>query len=582
MSKKVSRRTFIKGAVGAGASLNFFPRVMMGCGDGGSLEGDSTGLGQPAPLLFISIDSLPPEYLDLDANGKKRGTKGNRLMPNVCAFLREATHFTDARDYMPAATDMNHLNAIAGTSSAQTGIISVAVQPYSWNPDGTCDMQRPHMSWARDDQGRPVDTLFNAWKRKWPRSKTIYSSGKFWVADMYRTDTSDVDIFLTGSDRPDYVDPPESWNFYDPVNDTDGKEDPESLMQRVLIQQILMKDPEHFPADSWLVDATLKVLEREEPDFGVILLAQMDDVQHAMGTAWNPDAFEEGGFRCGWRDRQNPWICREPVLDAVRDVDEQFGRLIAGLKGMDRYREATLVLYSDHGHISHLLQRGLEDGQRLHGSTDVVDILHKAGSLSDDEKDGKGFATVTACSFGILYWKGEISMRKQRAFEAKEILTAHEVVHPSTGKRECPWEVMIHEDMIRGMEGVAGPGELWHEYFGPRDDGVSPIWPDMVITMKNGWQIPLYGDVVANFGMEFPFPLPPLTVFLGGHGAPDTQRIVMAASGPGIPRGRVLFDPEYQRDFRIADLAITMQKRFGLKLKSSTVGRDRSMDLSAG
>ena len=34
-------------------------------------------------------------------------------------FLAQGTLLEDARDYLPSATDMNHLNALAGTSSGQ-------------------------------------------------------------------------------------------------------------------------------------------------------------------------------------------------------------------------------------------------------------------------------------------------------------------------------------------------------------------------------------------------------------------------------------------------------------------------------
>jgi hypothetical protein len=72
-------------------------------------------------LIFIAIDGLHPKYFELDAKGLPGGIEGNWLMPNINAFLKKSLWYKNAKAYLPAATDMNHLNALAGTSSAQTG-----------------------------------------------------------------------------------------------------------------------------------------------------------------------------------------------------------------------------------------------------------------------------------------------------------------------------------------------------------------------------------------------------------------------------------------------------------------------------
>lgn len=190
MSGRMSRRSFLKGAVGTGLVLTV-PQGIAGCGDDGGSSG-ATPQGRPSPVLFVSIDSLPPSYMTLNSRGERGGRDGDWLMPNLMRFLGESTLFADARGYLPAATDMNHLNALAGTSSAQTGVVSVSVQPYNWNPDGTMRIEPIHVAWFRDDRGRPVDTLFNAWKRRWPQSRTAYIAGKFWVGEMFRSPISDV------------------------------------------------------------------------------------------------------------------------------------------------------------------------------------------------------------------------------------------------------------------------------------------------------------------------------------------------------------------------------------------------------
>ena len=573
MSGRLSRRSFLKGAVGTGLVLTV-PQGIAGCGDDGGSSG-ATPQGGPSPVLFVSIDSLPPSYLTLNSRGERGGRDGDWLMPNLMRFLGESTLFADARGYLPAATDMNHLNAVAGTSSAQTGVISVSVQPYNWNPDGTMRIEPIHVSWFRDEQGRPVDTLFNAWKRKWPQSKTMYIAGKFWVGEMFRSPISDVDIIVTGGTHPGYVRKPEARNFYDPPGDEDAGTDPESLYQVFGGRVVLMRDPAHFPSDRWIVDATLEVLEREKPDLGVILLAQMDDAQHAFGSVSDPDEFVACETQpCHYQSTRHPLTYREPILDAVRDVDNEFGRLLEGLRGMEKYRDATIILYSDHGHINHLFQEDLGK------STDMVEILHREGLITDEEKRGIGFAALGVSSVGGIWWKGDnLEERQVRALAAREALLRHEVVNPQTGERECPWYVGAHEDMIQGLPGYAEPGVLWHEYYGPRNDGESLLWPDLVLGAKNGWQVPVYGGVLANIGIKLPDWFPPLTLFLGGHGSIDTLPIVMALHGPGVAAGKVVHDPAYEKNHRISDLALTIAQMYGLTLRTTTVGRDLTADL---
>lgn len=55
--------------------------------------------------------------------------------------------------------------------------------------------------------------------------------------------------------------------------------------------------------------------------------------------------------------------------------------------------------------------------------------------------------------------------------------------------------------------------------------------------------------------------------------------IVMAIAGPGMKKGSVVVDPEYGRNYRISDIAMTLAKTLGLKLRSTTIGKDRSREL---
>lgn len=584
MKKSLTRRAFIKHSLqaGAGAALTLgFP-----AGRTGPLTKAHACGGTAPKVLLISIDSLDPRYLELDRDGGKNGCPGNWLMPNVRAFLDGSVNFTNAKCHMPSATDMNHLNAVAGTHTGENAINLVSVQLYDWESDGTPIVKAPNLSFARDGDGRRVDTLFSAWKRKWPNSKTLYASGKEWVAHMFKTDEVDtgVDCFLTGNDRPAYIAPPPTgYKFYDPSTDADARQDAESLDQKVFSLIGYESNPESFPPDVWVVDASLEVLKRETPDFGVILLAQMDDLQHGLGAGYDPDEFEwEWTLREGYvaKSIYNKSAYREAILDGVRDVDHAFGRLMDGIWQMDTYKDAVIVLYSDHGHITHrgfddlgewVVLHSLLDFHHLFTDTDFIHILDQAGLLTEAEKNFKGFCPIMAASVGVLHFQGTMAQRLEKARQVKQALLDHKVWDKYNRQWECPWHVLDLEDMETGVPGVCTPGEVFHDYFGYKNKPGMLHWPDLYLFARNRWQLPVVAGYAANVGIELPEALTdflaPANAMLGGHGSTDTTGIVMAVSGPGISAGSV------DEPARISDIGMTLAEMLGLELRSNTVGR---------
>lgn len=543
-------------------------------------------------LIFIAIDGLHPKYLELDSEGFPGGSDGNWLMPGVRRFLKKSMWFPEAKAFLPAATDMNHLNALAGTSSAQNGIIGVWAQPSGWNDDGEPVIAHSNLSFAKDDKGRQVDTLFHAWKRKWPKSKTLLISGKEWVGEMFRQPESDsaVDFIVTGPDHPDYIHPPEKESFADPSTDPDRECDPESgrlglfggsgwrpgevstrfyTGQRSLLTLQMEHFSKHFPHDSWIVDSTLKLFQRENPDMAYVLLAQCDDAGHCIGNAWDVSEFTEAEVpykppahcenKPGYQlvSKRNKLLYREACLDAVRDVDVQFGRLIEGLEEQEILDNAQVILLSDHSAVNHLYSDDFT-------STDMMRLLDNAGLVKDDN-----IYAFSVSSYGVLYWRNN----KKQIARARQILQAHKTMNPQTGKKECPWWVLDREDMKNGVDGICLPGELYHKYYIEVDREQTMIWPDLIILAKNGWQIPVYNGHIPNVGIKAPKWTPPFRVYNGGHGSVDTLPIVAAISDPGHRTG------ENKRKIRIADLGVTAASMFGLELQSTTVGVDLSEDL---
>ena len=613
-SAELTRREFVVGAAAACGA------VALSCSDddtgqdsgvadsgpkdgpgGEGKAGDANTKG-PSPLVIIAIDALHPGYLDLDANGLKGGKDGNWLMPNLQKFFKEGGRISDARDHLPAATDPNHLNAVAGTNTGQTGVNFVGTLPTGWKSDKKIELSTPHLSMARDGKGRQVKTLMELWGKKWPKSKTAFVSGKGWIADEYDKDKKTgydpgIDIIVQGGKEPAGVPKATAYkhSFYDPPGDKDAKCDPESAMAKAFDDGIYKKDDKalnHFPPDKWVVDATLKVLEKDGPGLTWVLMAQVDDAQHALGCAWDPDEFEKRSppyvppVGCKnpadpqWQyvSKRNRHVFRAPVLDTIRDADEQFGRLIAGIKKLPAYKDATVAVYSDHGHVTFLLQKDWKPSDKFGKSTDAVGILSKEGLLTKDEQEWKGFSAVTGCSGGMLLWHPDKKDRAKVVVQAKTALLAHKATNPETGKEECPWWVLDLKDMKDGLTGVADKGELYHDYFAAGGKK-EIIWPDLFLLAKNGWQLTIYDGVLGNIGVDIPVPLPPVTVFLGGHGSTDTMGIVLGMTGPGIAKGKVIKDPGYKQNYRLADMPVTLAARAGLTFPHTTVGQDRSTEL---
>jgi hypothetical protein len=555
----------------------------------------------PRRLIYVAIDALHPKYLELNSKGEFGGKDGDWLMPSVRAFLKRAVWYPEAKAYLPAATDMNHLNALAGTSMAQNGIIGVYAQPVSWDEKGKAIIKHSHLSMARDDKGRPVDTIFHAWKRRWPGSKTLFITGKGWMGEMFRQPhaQSGVDILVTGTQFPPFLQAPHKESFADPMTDTDAACDPESgsagffgwkelrwrdvlrhfspstVMSRLWAGQggrltsQMVKYPEHFPHDRWIVDSTLEIFRQQNPDMAYILMAQTDDACHSIGSGWDPSEFVasrepvELAKRCEMKPEyslvssRNPLLFREAILDVIRDVDIQFGRLMKGFEEQGILENATIILLSDHSAVNHIYSEDFS-------TSDVMGILKQGDLVHDDN-----VYAFSVSSYGVIYWRD----RKGTVPAAKNLLLKHRAWNPQTKKEECPWWVLDRRDMKEGVKDICLPGELYHTYFVETDREKSMMWPDLIVLAKNGWQIPVYNGHVPNVGFKAPSWTPAFRVYNGGHGSVDTLPIVAAIAVPGGKQG------VNSRPIRIGDLGATAASLMGLELRSTVIGQELSGDL---
>ena len=602
---RLGRRPFLRicGALLGGALLSGKVPRLHGRAFAGTGETQNPVKGERSHrrLIYIAIDALHPKYLELNSKGQLGGKDGDWLMPSMRAFLNRAVWYPEAKAYLPAATDMNHLNALAGTSMAQNGIIGVWAQPVGWDGKGKAIIRHSHLSMARDDQGRPVDTLFHAWKRRWPGSKTLFISGKEWVGEMFRQPAgeSGVEIVVTGTHYPPYLRAPQKESFADPLTDTDGACDPESgsagffgwkelrwgnllrhfspstVMSRLwsgqggLLTRQMVRYPEHFPHDRWIVESTLEIFRQQDPDMAYILMAQTDDAGHCVGCGWDPSEFVVSqepidlAKGCEMKPEyamvsgRNPLLYREPILDVIRDVDIQFGRLMKGFEEQGILQNSTIILLSDHSAVNHLYSEDFS-------STDVMTILEKGDLVEDDN-----VYAFSVSSYGVIYWRD----RKEQVPAAKDLLLKHRAWNPQTKTEECPWWVLDRRDMKEGVKDVCLPGELYHTYFVETDREKSMIWPDLIVLAKNGWQIPAYNGHVPNVGVQAPSWTPAFRVYNGGHGSVDTLPIVAAIAVPGGKQGI------HPRPIRIGDLGATAAALMELELRSTVIGQDLSRDL---
>lgn len=370
-------------------------------------------------------------------------------MPNVHRFLSRAAWYPNAMDYLPAATDMNHLNAVAGTSSGQTGMISVTGQLGGFAADGTPDLWQTSLDWTRDNLGHGIGAAHD-------------------------------------------------------------------LDERVYLDR---------PHRSW----------RPRPD---------DPMYHLAVQA-------------------NSSLDVEPLMDAIRDVDHEFGRIMDNFEAMDVFDDSGVMLFSDHGMTSHNRGPALQY-ENLMAATDYYAVLQRGGLCTQESAVALG-----ACCLGMMYWRGG----KDTVKEARALLETQRVYNPNTGLVECPWWMLDRDDMKCGKPGVTLPGELYHEWFVETDAERTMPWPDLFLFARSHWELPVYGSL-GNLGLALPDRwLGPLYGFMGSHGSIDTQPIVMAVMAPGCG-ARII-----ERPARIGDLAVTASRLFNTPLLSTTIGRDLSLDL---
>ncbi len=474
------------------------------------------------PLIIISIDSLHPNYSDLNYNATNWGGPGDYLMPNVREFRDESAYWPNAMSWLPSVTDPNYLNALAGTHSGQTGITSVIRQVTDVSSDGLV-YSLVNVDLAKYPNGEPVETIFHLFDEQ---KDIAFISNKSWVSPAYGTV---VDLVST-EQQPKYVVPPDTYNFYDPPTDIDGSTDLESLKQRILANRFLNT----HVSDHWVVEETLEVLQQDQPDVVFVLMGSLDAAQHYLGAIdindlGQPESWEYNRFG-ELVSRRNYRVYKEPVLDAIRDVDQAFGDLITGINQIDYYDNANIILLSDHN-----METFFANQQE---SLNITTILEDNGlNLTENSIYISG---GLLSSVAQLFWEDDNDPTIQ---QAEDILETYKVINPQTGILETPWYVINQEEMILGSsEDSLPPLALYNQYF-----DYNLAWPDLIVLAKNGWPIGAREEVVNS---RFDF--------LASHGSFNTQEIMLAVQGLGLPIGT------YDEEAFISDIGVSIMDYYNL------------------
>ena len=502
-------------------------------------------------ILFVSIDSLHPDYLKLDSHGTGPGKPGDWLMPNLHRILEQGTFYPNHEVHIITATDMNHFNFLAGTMTGTSGIPFVGGTFFGFD-----EKKRPVFGYAPLDlnfygpEGRRVRTLYNAAKDHNPNAWNCFISGKNWVPDMMRAPEQQIDLHVNGEDVPGYIAKMEPatpkgaallgrllaagllgtrpHRGY-PMGNPARLEEPQDPRSNRSLARLMGAMPNHFPSDQWVMDASLRIIENEDPDVMYILLAAVDDAGHAFGSAFDLEEWDEKGSE----DMADHVSCynleasRQGILNVVREADRQLGRLVETLAERGTLDSTTLIVESDHSMITYY-KEGLDMRRQLE--------KHCPCSPKDDYFFGAGGSN------------GSVYLRRNDPDvlnSVEQALEAWRVTNPKTGKSECPVYVFNREEMRSGTDRTGEspdmlPGEYFSEYFiEHRKDG-EQWWPDLLVLTKPHYEFKVQNFGLGNVGMKKTgFDLPEYGYFTGGHGSFATRPALLVMRGPGIPGGVV-------------------------------------------
>jgi len=531
-------------------------------------------------VYFVSIDSLNPLYLNLNASGDGPGKDGDWLMPNLHRLMQRSTWYPKAKVHIIAATDMNHFNYLAGTMTGSSGIPLVGAAFFGFDSKGnpiTVPNGKLKSPITIYDGGKKVQTIFNSAKTSNSRLWTAFVSGKGWVPDMMRFPDYQLDRIITGTEAPEWANPiagkdePQKKQFLHLVSallsgpgksghqfgNPENLKEPQDRREGYFLAKLMEAAPTQFPPDNWVMDAGIAELKNEDPDVLYLLLAAVDDAGRAFGSAFDPSEWDTRGTETLKDDvsRFDQRASRQGIINVVRDADFQVGRFLDLLAERGTLDNSIIIAESDHAMVTHF-RKALDMGAQL----------KKAGKF----KPGEDFFFGGATSVGMVAAKkGDPRIIP----DVEAALESWRVKNPLTGKLECPVIVYNREEMKTGFDKATGkqwmlPREYYSEYYIEHRQPGEIYWADLLVLTADNYRFKLEGFGLGNLGMAgIPLKLPKWGYFIGGHGSFDTQTCLLMVSVPGAPSS-VRDDQVYAMD-----VAPTIERLQGWALPDSTDGK---------
>jgi len=524
----------------------------------GAAAVQSTVSEQPK-IYFLSIDGLSPRYLMLGRQGELEPAYDELLMPNVRAFLTEASWFPQARCSLPAATDMNMFGLYSGSWPGTAGIPYVINFFKGWDEEGmpvSSEISSDDLRFGPD--GQPVLSIFDVAKDPAyggdPDTFTALLSGKHQVENLFRTGfETHLDILADGQFLTYYMTESQPYVLGDPISDEDAATDRDGTLLLPLDEYkmhayghgLAGDDPSLYPSDRWVVYNALRILAAEDPDIFSIHIGNVDKIQHAAGAAHLPQEWIDPGTPDVLWDDINIYNInanREPVIDIVHEADVCIEKILNVLEMRRVMDESIIVLASDHN-----------------GTTFMNHQLNVQALL-----DAEGLGDAVR-SFGAYGNKANVFLWDQDYTEAIETTLENFTMYHSVLQREVnPLVVITQEEMLSGIDSVLGRigrdgealrGESYSEWLidYPVTDNSKVVWPHMCIHTLYRFQILKVS--------EWPHQL-------GGHSHMPEMPSLLAIKGPEFAQG--IFNVQ---DTSLVDVVPTLYEILGWRTPGNVDGR---------
>jgi hypothetical protein len=532
-------------------------------------------------VYYFSIDSMNPEYLGLNRKGTGPGKDGDWLMPNLKAFMKDSTDYTNARTYLPSATDMNHTNALSGTYSGTSGIYMVGgtFQGFTDHDEiltgaNTMDL----MKYGPD--GKPVERLFEVAKKETAgKSVCGFWSNKNWLTNLEAEKT--LDLYGHSEHWPLFFQPPYKYNNAgDPQSDQDPS-DPVSAsfkacfcsnnFRSVLLPTILGQfqlvaglrlitmpvtmifgmTPGMHAEDRYIYDSFERSVIERDPDVAYVNLGDLDNTGHFTGASWDPSEF--AGQKNG-ESKYTQFARRDDALDICREADLLFGKYIALLKSRGVYDNSVIVMLSDHG------MENLKTPERGYEALDLREILRSKGYVYREDYFEAGGAELN------FIWSSD----EKKTADIERILEGYTVHDKELGDVH-PLMVVDRREQKEGVDygkfGRVRPGELYSQYWIDHP-GQGNDWPDLFIFPLYNYQVLAHGDLFGkglnNVGLSVGARLSESVAigFPACHGGLGTSRIPLIFKAPV---GNADYRPgsQYSSEVEIGQIAPAIYRIMG-------------------